>query len=416
MRGWGKPFVFTLGLMAVISCTGPGKKPVKTGSDGLAFQESPVVFSGSDDGNARTLKKVLKTHIVYWKQRPSKRIRFGVSHEIRGRDYVRSLEKALWVFERDGKQALLDFLKNNFVFLSVKEKGAEAGKAFFTSYFEPVMPARKFRDDRFWQPIYEIPEDMVVVDMGAWARTFPRWSVWQDRSTEKKSRSAVLRGRLASASGDQPPRITPYWSREEIDVQGRMHKNARVLAYLDPIDSFFLQIQGSGALKFKNGRVLRVGYAAQNGHPYTAIGKFMFSAIPRSEMSLQSIEEYLRRLSAEDRQAFLNRNASYVFFRKLRGRGETYMGTEVVDGRTIATDTSYYPKGTLAWISIPGVSNDKSGQPISRLVVDQDTGGAIRGAGRVDLFWGQGDQAKEAAGGVKHPGELFHLFPKSSAK
>ncbi len=407
MKGWVQILVlWVLFLGAMSGCTGPGKKAKRAQRDPLVFQVTPAAFSGSDDADIRSLKAVLKSHIQYWKQQDEGVLRFGESHSIGTRDYLRSLQKIQWVLEKEGISELLSYLSNNFVFLSVKEVGVPAGSAFFTSYFEPLL------DDRFWQPLYETPRDMVVVDMEAWAQAFPRWSVWQNRSTEKKSASAVLRGRLISDTEGQLPRILPYWSREEIDAQGVMHKNAQILAYLDPIDSFFLQIQGSGALKFKDGKVLRVGYAAQNGHPYTAIGKFMFSVIPRSKMSLQAIEEYLRRLPAGERQSFLNRNASYVFFRKLKGRGETYMGTEVVDGRTIATDTSYYPKGTLAWISIPGV--EVSGQSISRFVMDQDTGGAIRGAGRVDLFWGQGEEAKKAAGGVKHKGELFYLFPQSA--
>lgn len=409
MTGCAKKIILLVFSSLLVSCSGVAKK--KTGAP-LMFQVTPVQFLSPDDADFNTLNSVLNRHIDYWKQRPFKVIRFGDSHFVSGEDYLRALQKAYWVLKKEGKAGMLSYLQDHFVFLSVK--GEAPGSAFFTSYFEPLLEARHKRDDQFWQPIYELPKDMVVIDMGEWAKSFPQWSVWEDRSTEKKSRTAVLRGRLASATGNQPPRVTPYWSREEIDVQGKMRNKAQVLGYLDPVDSFFLQIQGSGALKFKNGQVVRVGYAAQNGHPYTAIGKFMFPVIPRSEMSLQTIEEYLRRLSANERQEFLSRNSSYVFFRKLKGRGETYMGTEVVDGRTIATDTAYYPKGTLAWISIPGVANLKSGQPVSRLVIDQDTGGAIRGPGRVDLFWGQGENAKKAAGDVKHEGKLFYLFPKSS--
>lgn len=411
---WGKKlYILNCVVLLLLVACGTSQKKSKAVIAPIAFQMSPAVFSVTDEASASSLKKVLQSHIAYWKVRKQKWIRFGEQYQIQGGDYVRALQKALWVLEKEGKAKLLEHLSEEFVFLSADEKGKPPGTAFFTSYFEPVLPASLVRDDRYWQPLYEIPKDMLNVDMGAWAKAFPRWSVWSDRVTEKKSRSAILRGRIINKEV-VPPKVVPYWSRKEIDEQGMLGDKARVIAYLDPVDSFFLQIQGSGALMFPSGVVIRVGYAAQNGHPYTAIGKHMFDVIPRSEMSMQSIEDYLHRISAQERQEFLNLNPSYVFFRKLQGRGVTYMGTEVVDGRTIATDTSWYPKGTLAWISIPGVdSTSEGGGAISRLVMDQDTGGAIRGSGRVDLFWGQGEDAKMQAGKVKNPGQLFHLFPKT---
>ncbi|MEZ4873580.1 MAG: MltA domain-containing protein [Bdellovibrionales bacterium] len=295
------------------------------------------------------------------------------------------------------------------------------GKVFITSYFEPVLEGRLTKTSKYSQPLYGRPKDMTLVDLGEFSRLLPQLEPIKDKVLEQKSSGAVVRGRLVERSGALP-KVVPYYDREQIDDKNLLNSDvAEVLAYVDPIDAFFLQIQGSGVVVLPNGKRIRVGYDSQNGHPYVAIGKYLFDVIPRENMSLQAIEEHLRSLPPEQAQAILNKNPSYVFFRKLDSRGITYFGTEVQSGRTIATDYRYFPKGALCLLNfdIPIFESPKDDVPrdwlpVSRLVFDQDTGGAIRGPGRVDLFWGEGEEAKQAAGVMKQPGRLVYLLPISA--
>lgn len=382
----------------------------KPGVEAFQFTKTNWDQAFFDDQNLQGFRPALSTHLKYWKSVSAPaRISFGDRIVIEKGSYIKSLE----AFEKflagePSADEVAQYLQSKFELVLVQAQGKSPGSTLVTSYFEPVLQARTQRDDRYSQPLYALPQDLVSVDMSAFARVHPRWSFFESQNTEQKSRDAILRGRLLRGDLQEVPKVIPYHSRREIDELGQMGDAAKVLAYVDPLDSFFLQIQGSGVLEFAGGRQMRVGYAAQNGHPYTAIGKFLFPAISREQMSLQSIDAYLRQLSAEEQRAFLNANASYVFFRKLEGRGETYMGTPVFDGRTIATDHTIFPKGTMAWVQIEGLPNQK----ISRLVFDQDTGGAIRGPHRVDFFWGQGDEAKEQAGSIQHPGRIVYLIPK----
>ena len=191
------------------------------------------------------------------------------------------------------------------------------------------------------------------------------------------------------------------------------------MAWADPSDAFFVQVQGSGTVVLEDGKRLRVGYADQNGHKYESIGKFMVDVLPKGKISLQTIEAYLRGLSADQIRAYLFRNPSYVFFHEIDGEAVTSLGVPVIPGRTIATDGRYFPKGALAILDIdkPRFDSPTDEKPagtehVSRWVLDTDTGGAIRGGGRVDLFWGNGPEAKRYAGQIKSPGRLVYLVPK----
>src|SRR5690606_6704572 len=164
---------------------------------------------------------------------------------------------------------------------------------------------------------------------------------------------------------------------------------------------------------------LRVGYVGQNGHSYEPIGRYLWDVIPKEQMSLQKIERHLRSLTSEQRQELFNKNPSYVFFRELDQEAVTFMGSPVVPGRTIATDHGFFPKGSLALLQFerphfnsPEDEEPASWQPVTRVVFDQDTGGAIRGPHRVDLFWGAGPEAKQASGVMKQKGRLVYFVPR----
>ena len=156
----------------------------------------------------------------------------------------------------------------------------------------------------------------------------------------------------------------------------------------------------------------------KNGYSYVAIGKFLLDQIPIEKMSLQSIETYLRSISKKEMQKILNKNPSYVFFRELDTKSITYLGTEVIPGRTIATDHGYFPKGALAFLEYekPIFTKEsvepKEWVPSKRFVIDQDTGGAIRGPDRLDLYWGKGEKSKQVAGFMRNYGRLYYILPK----
>lgn len=338
--------------------------------------------------------------------------------ELTRTEYLNGLERFVMEYEAaSSKEEFLERVREGFDFYEVYGDD-QWGRAFMTSYYEPVIPGSRNRTKEFSRPLYAKPGDIIEVNLREF---FPVLSP-DDPMQKLLERLPVIRGRIHKGPTLRGNReLVPYYSREEIDEKNALAGKAEVLAWVRPLDAFFLQIQGSGTVRFDGdtGGEIRVGYEEQNGHPYVAVGRHLTHAIPLEEMSLHTIEEYLESLSPEDRQAYLNLNPSYVFFRELEGKPVTYMGTPVVEGRTIATDPRYFPKGALGFLRFEkpvfagSDSPEPSGwEPTSRLVIDQDKGGAIRGGGRLDLFWGSGRDAKRAAGVMKQWVKLYYLAPK----
>ncbi len=299
-----------------------------------------------------------------------------------GENYVRTINEQFDVFEVYGR--------NNW------------GDVLSTGYYEPVLNGSKTKTERFSAPLYKVPDDLVTVDLKLFETMFKRYDF-----------PAQLSGKLKGQT------LVPYFDRKEIDIDKKLEGKKLELAWVDPAEAFFLHIQGSGVVRFDNGEELHVGYDAQNGHPYQAIGKLLHHVIPKEEMSTQKIKAYLKTLSKEQQQELLNKNPSYVFFKKLEGDAITYAGMEVSDGRTIATDNVFFPKGAMAFLDIeePRFENKTAEVPVDwvrvpRLVFDQDTGGAIKGGDRVDLYFGKGDEAFQKAGVMKRMGKLYYLVPK----
>jgi len=268
-----------------------------------------------------------------------------------------------------------------------------------TGYYEPKLEGSRVRTPRFAVPLYAVPDDLLVVDL---AELHPELANRRVR--------ARLEGR----------HVVPYWSRRDIE-RGVTPLADKALAYIaDPLDAFVLQIQGSGRIEFADGGVLRLGYADQNGHPYLAIANVL---IARGEMtleqaSMQAIRDWAR--SNPDRLSeLLDENPSYVFFREIPPPPRDTLdatidgplgslGVPLLARRTIAVDTRAIPLGAPVWLA---TKQPSSGAPIERLVLSQDTGGAIRGAVRADFFWGAGDEAAREAGQMREPGRLWMLWP-----
>jgi membrane-bound lytic murein transglycosylase A len=273
----------------------------------------------------------------------------------------------------------------------VAPDGAREG--LITGYYEPVLEGSRSRSERFAHPVYGVPEDLVVVDL---ASQYP------------ELRGMRLRGRLNGR------RLQPYFSRGEIDERNGSFA-APVIAWVaDPVELFFLQIQGSGQLRLDSGERIRVGFAEQNGHPYRSLGRHLVERgeMPLEQASMQGIKAWAAANPQRLNEA-LSHNASYVFFRELPAVDGPIgaQGVALDAGYSIAVDPRHVPLGAPVFLS---TTFPLSETPLERLVMAQDTGGAIRGAVRADFFWGSGEQAGEQAGRMRQTGRLWILWPRGA--
>jgi membrane-bound lytic murein transglycosylase A len=216
-------------------------------------------------------------------------------------------------------------------------------------------------------------------------------------------------------------KVTPYFSRGEIDSGHALKGRKLELCWVDPTDAFFLHIQGSGTVKLPHGEELFITYAEKNGQKYVPIGKYLKERLAPLPVTMQRIERVVKMMSEQERSDLFAKNPSYVFFTKSKRRAITSLGVPATPGRTIAVDSKFAPKGALALISFnkPLVdqpeSVDSGTHPttrVSRFVLDQDSGGAITGTDHVDLFWGRGDEAKKVAGILQDKARIVFLVPK----
>ncbi len=262
-----------------------------------------------------------------------------------------------------------------------------------TGYYEPLLRGSRVKQPPFVYPLYAPPDDLLTVDLSA---------------VNPDLRNLRLRGRL------QGRKVVPYWSRAEIESGAAPVAGKELVWVDDPIEAFFLQIQGSGRVRLTNGEIVRLGYADQNGHPYQSIGRTLVERgeLLPGEASMQAIQAWAA--SHTDRlPELLNQNPSYVFFRELALPDPAAgplgaLGVPLTPQRSIAVDPRYVPLGAPVFIATTWPSSDL---PLNRLVIAQDTGGAIRGPVRADYFWGFGPDAGALAGRMRQPGALWVLLP-----
>jgi peptidoglycan lytic transglycosylase A len=272
------------------------------------------------------------------------------------------------------------------------------GEVLFTGYYRPVLHASLSMDQRYRFAIYGRPRDLIEADLV---------SLVPKRQIER------VVGRV---DGD---RWLPYFSRAEIDRSGILSGKGYEIAWVDdPVELFFLHVQGSGLLRFADGTVRAIGYAASNGKPYRSIGKVLADngKMPMEEVTMQRLKRYLNDYP-EQREALLDANERYVFFRFMKAGVVGSLDVPLTPGRSIATDARLFPKGALAFVATEEPVLDRSGRlkgwkPLTRFVLNQDTGAAIAGRGRVDLYFGSGDQAGAAAGMMKSQGSLYFVLEK----
>ncbi len=266
------------------------------------------------------------------------------------------------------------------------------GKAFATGYYEPEISGVRFRQPGFDTPVYALPSDLVRANPG-------------DAPPNEKGQQPL--GRY-----DENGQFVPYHDRTAIEEGALAGRGLEIAWVADPVELFFLQVQGSGRLIAPDGTVMRIGYAGQNGHPYTGIGSVMRSrglvgpGTPYAT-SMQGLMEYIH-ANPDQGRAIMRENKSYVFFREIGPDGPYgSLGVPVRARDSVAADPAFVPLGAPVWLSLDRAE-------ASGLWIAQDTGGAIKGANRFDTFWGAGAQARQVAGGMTGRGEALILLPKGT--
>ncbi len=386
-------------LVTVIlfGCYPSPKKEIQTPEKALI----PVHFfypRFNDDENYDSLIQAIQRDLEYLsKVEPESVFQYGPD-EFTCLQVRESLELFLAIIsQRPDDDTMNEIIKKHFQIYRAAG-GGEKYRVLFTGYFEPVFDAMLTADDTYKYPLYKKPRDLIKIDLSVFNERFKGESI-----------TARIEGK----------NIVPYYSRYDIEFKRVLQGRGLEIAWLkDPLDVAFLHIQGSGCLRLPDNRFVSVGYQASNGRPYHSIGRYMLNKglLTQREMSMQSIRSYLTQ-HPDKREEILSQNPSYVFFHFLDQGPVGNINVPLTPGRSLALDARLFPKGALAYISTQRPVLDSNGnivkwKPFSRFVLNQDTGGAIRGAGRADLFWGKGDYARVAAGHMKHEGTLYILIKK----
>jgi membrane-bound lytic murein transglycosylase A len=392
-------------VLLLVGCPAPPKpspEPPAVEAAPALVQIDPSAYPDfTDDLDPQSLEQALGLSIGYLESLPPAREfefggeRYPAAHVLlslqRFREFIRTRPSA-----PDLRKHIQDFYR------VYQSKGRDSQReVLFTGYYEPLLMGRRSMSAEYRHPIYARPHDLLTIDLAAFADTYPR-----DK----------LIGRALDG------RVVPYHDRRDIEAGGALFGKAAALAWVkDPIDIFFLHVQGSGKIVFEDGRVVNLGYDTSNGRPYRSIGQLLIEEgkIRREEMSMQRIRAYLN-ANPGDIQRVLNHNPSYIFFKVTPDGPLGFINVKLTPGRSIALDRALFPPAVLAFMEtrkplIDGQGRITSWVECRRFALNQDTGGAIRGPGRADLFWGSGLEAEVAAGHLKHSGKLYFLVLRPGA-
>ena len=313
--------------------------------------------------------------------RPGRRLRRGQACRRRDRD-------------KDKARA---FFEARFTPNAVVKKGQTG---LLTGYYEPLLEGSRTRTDKYRTPIYKRPPDLVNV-------------------VDDTRRGALKPGALThvrkTATGTEP-----YYTRAEIEGGALKGKRLELLYFADPVDVFFMQIQGSGRVKLTDGTTVRVHYDGKNGHPYSSIGRYLTekALFAADRMSMSALADWLR-ADPERGKRVMWQNTSFVFFREIKDETGAPLGAmrvALTAERSLAIDTAYHALGTPIYVTVPTMKHVPKGSPFNRLMVGQDVGSAIRGPERGDIYFGSGDGAGKLASSTKHPGKFFVLVPNGTSK
>jgi membrane-bound lytic murein transglycosylase A len=257
------------------------------------------------------------------------------------------------------------------------------GGVLFTGYCTPLLPGSLEPSPRFPYPLHELPPDLV------------------------KAKDGTTLGQ------ETPSGIRPYPKRRAI-LRDPAYRALEIVWLQDPVDAYIAHVNGSAFIELATGEVARFGYAGKNGQPYTSLGKALIAAgeVPASEMSLAAIRRWAERSDPAKIEGFLDRNESYVFFTPINGNPRGSLNVPVAAERSLATDKTLFPRGALVFVDTELPTPDGGIVPFQQLMLDQDTGGAIRTAGRADIYLGVGHRAEKLSGATRSTGQMYYLFLK----
>jgi membrane-bound lytic murein transglycosylase A len=369
------------------------KQPTEPQKPASMFR--PVTFKQLPGWQSADLKKSLVTFQTscraFVKQNPEQVV--GTDHiNLQVKDWQPACYAALKinpVTENDAKSFFQEW------FSPVEFFDKETGPGLFTGYYVPTIKGSYTKSKEFSVPLYETPDDLITSDLGLFFN-------------DLKNRRVV--GRLVKS------KLVPYYTRAQINA-GALKGKANVLVWINsPIDRLFLEIQGSGLIELEDGSRLSVGYDAQNGMPYTAIAGVLIKkgVMTKDNASMQAIKRYLTE-HPKQLHPVINQNKSFVFFRKMgQDIALGSQGVSLTAGYSLAIDKQWIPMGTPLWLNTtrPDSNSPDKSKPMQRLMIAQDTGGAIRGKIRGDVFWGAGERATLIAGHMKNSGHYWLLLPK----
>ena len=356
----------------------------------------------TDDMDSASLKRAINNQLaVMFEQDKASPVRLGNFTLTRGR-LVETLQAFQKLLQKNLPQEEFN-KKVSKEFLLYRVGKGKRKKMLFTGYYRPVIPASPIPTPRYRFPFYQMPE--------------------KDLQMVKKQSGIRLVGSKSGITKIRKIQSGKNWrslTREEIDIKGALDKHGLEVAWLEnELERYFLHIQGSGVLEYPDGRRQGVRYQGSNKYSYNGIGKLMIrdGVITTSEGSMQGIKKYFAQ-NPQNIPKYLNQNKRYIFFTLSDEGAIGSGGGELVGGRSIATDKSIYPAGGLVFIKVRQPVLDanykiKSWKPISRFVIDQDTGSAIRGKARADLYFGTGKEAGAKAGRYHEKGEVYYLIKKS---
>ena len=381
-------------LVLMVSCARPPEPPPVV--EVPAIEEPEVVEEPGVEEEVPTLQPVTWQEVPGW-QEDDPSLALGA--------FLNSCTALRWraewqlpcqqtaVMKHATEDEVRQFFEQNFVPHQVRQSNG-SGEGLMTGYYVPDLRGSRYASSEYPYPLYRRPDDLLTIDLS---------DVYPDLGDYR------LRGRLDGH------RVIPYWDRGGIDSYERPLAGQELFWVADPVELFFLHIQGSGRILLDNGESVMVNYADQNGHPYRSIGSYMLDRgiMQRHEMSMQNIRKWATN-NPKEVDALLNQNPSYVFFRELDSAVKSppgSLGVPLTPGRSLAVDRRYIPLGAPVFVETSWPNSD---QPLQRLMIAQDTGGAIKGKIRGDFFWGMGDAAGAKAGRMKQAAKFWVLLPKTA--
>ena len=384
----GLPLVLSSSLTLLTACqTWPEKpdysRPLPPGASALLpldpGDEVPDLRAAFQE--RRTLTAPIESSIE-WTRRESSKRHFpiaGITHDRALRSLERFQELLL---SSTGHNEFQAAVAREFEFYKSAGWDGQGGGVLFTGYYTPILQGRTERSSEFRYPLYALPPDLV------------------------KGPAGEIRGQQTDAG------VRPYPTRRAIEASGMLAGRGLELVWLqDPLDAYIAHVNGSAFVELPDGSLLRLGYAGKNGREYSSLGQALVldGRLEADAVSMTSIREWMKE-NPELAQAYMGRNDSYVFFTPIDGNPRGSLNLEVTAERTLATDKSLFPRGALVYVDTTLPSSLGRQAPYRELMLDQDTGGAIRTAGRADIYLGIGDEAELRAGSTRSPGQMVYMF------